>query len=120
MRSFSGRRAVIFRLVPLLFTALVLFAAPCLAAEAVPAFDVQSVRKVPGMKLSLDCVLAEPVDEATLRALGQKAYDLHKGKSYKSVFIMWYLPKYTIGAGAWGITNCVNGGWDVRVVALQG
>lgn len=98
---------------------IVFCASLCMAAD-LPGYQEQVVDQMPGLKLSIDCILAEPVDEATLRALGEKVYKDNKGSNYKNVFIMWYLPHYKVGAGAWGITNFTGPTPQVRIMALQG
>lgn len=106
---------------PLFFCLLsiVLSTSLCLAA-APPAYQARIASQTPGQKLSIDCVLNAPVDEATLRTLGERVYKDHRGSSYKNVFIMWYLPQYKIGAGVWGITNFIGSTPQVRIMALQG
>lgn len=91
-----------------------------IAAIELPAYRILHEEKLADIKLSLDMELAKPVDEATLRALGEKVYKDNKGSSYKNVFIMWYLPHYKVGAGAWGITNFTGTTPQVSIMALQG
>lgn len=101
--------------------AIALIATPALAQD-LPSYEAVITDQVPNNKLSLDCTITEPVDKDKLRALAEKVYADHNGKSYKNVFIMWYLPHYEKGAGAWGITNFTGGGSvpDVSIMALQG
>ena len=99
---------------------MMLLLSPALRAQNLPAYEAVVADEISGQKLSLDCVIAAPVDEATLQALAQKVYDDYQGDNYKNVFIMWYLPNYEIGVGAWGLSNFQNGDWDVRIMALQG
>ena len=89
-------------------------------AAELPSHTSKITANVKGMKLSIDCVLSEGVDAATLEALGKKVYEENNGASYENVFIMWYLPHYKIGAGAWGTTNFQNGKINVRILRLQG
>lgn len=107
------------RVLVLCLAVFCLYALPALA-EPLPKYQLSVVQDIKGQKLSLDCTLAEPVDEATLRALGEKAYAENNGKKYQNVFIMWYLPHYQKGAGAWGITNFSGKNITVRIMALQG
>ena len=49
---------------------IVFCASLCIAAD-LPAYQEQVVDQTPGLKHSIDCILAEPVDAATLRAWGE-------------------------------------------------
>ncbi|MDL2316485.1 hypothetical protein LJC59_05325 [Desulfovibrio sp. OttesenSCG-928-A18] len=84
-----------------------------------PAYRVEIEDAIPGNKLSLECVLAEAVSLETLRALGERVYADYKGPAYKKVYIIWYIPGYRKGAGAWGVTHRVDGKWEVGISALQ-
>ncbi|WP_300858109.1 hypothetical protein [uncultured Desulfovibrio sp.] len=90
------------------------------ATGNLPADKATVVSKVPGMKLSIDCVLQAPVDEAMLATLGRKVFEENGGNGFQNVFIMWYPPHHKIGNGAWGTTNFENGKPTVRILQLQG
>lgn len=85
---------------------LTLFAAPILADAAdAPTVKAKVMQTIPGTKLSLDCILSAPVNMSTLKKMADEIYMKHDGPSYENVFIMWYLPSYKIGAGAWGTSK---------------
>lgn len=103
--------------------ALVLAMALCLAQVAtaadLPAYQVKVTSKMGTMKMAIDGFLQAPVDEATLKAVAEKAYRENGGPSFERVFIMWYLPHYKVGAGAWATTNVAGGTMDVKILRLQ-
>jgi len=59
---------------------------------------------VPGIKKSYDIRLAKKVSKGKIR---QIAYELKKSSSgsYKKIFICYYLPGMTVGAGAWASSH---------------
>lgn len=95
------------------------FAIPICAGD-LPDYTVTVDSEIPSMKLSLDCVIQKPVDKEVLKELAADVYKKYKGKKYKNVFIMWYLPNYKIGNGAWATTNYMDGNFLVNIMALQG
>lgn len=101
----------------MLFT--LFFVMPVCAGD-LPDYTATVDSEIPGMKLSLDCVIQQPVEKEELKKLADEVYTKYKGKSYKNVFIMWYLPSYKIGNGAWATTNYMDGNFIISIMALQG
>lgn len=88
---------------------------------AVPHYVAKIESDMPSIKLSLDCTIDAPVDTATLEKLARELFAKHKGKKYERVFMMWYLPHYKPGSGAWAVSNFENGKLtEVKIMALQG
>ena len=88
---------------------------------AVPHYLAKVASDMPGIKLSLDCTIDAPVDEAALEKLARDLFAKHKGKTYERVFMMWYLPHYKPGSGAWAVSNFEKGKLtELRIYALQG
>ncbi len=85
-----------------------------------PDFKLTQTHTIPGIKISFDCILSNPVSRPMLKRLYEKIAKDYNTASYKRVFIMWYLPHYKIGAGAWGTTNSEDGKVEVRILKLQG
>jgi len=85
-----------------------------------PEFKLNQTSSIPGIKISFDCILQNPVSKPMLKRLYDKISQDYGADSYKRVFIMWYLPHYKIGAGAWATTNSVDGKVEVRILKLQG
>lgn len=98
--------------------AVLALATLCVAAD-LPGYDAKIAGKIPGMKLSIDCVIQQPVEEPVLKELAEKVYNENGGKDFKNVFIMWYLPHYKIGSGAWATTNFNDGKMNMSVLKLQ-
>lgn len=87
----------------------------------VPHYVAKVESDMPGIKLSLDCTIDAPVDKAVLEKLAHEIFAKHKGKKYERVFVMWYLPHYKHGSGAWAVSNFERGKLtELRILALQG
>ena len=103
----------------LLMVALGFAAEGVATGPALPEYQVRVTDRRPGMKLALDGVIAQAIDEATLKALGEKVYRESGGKDYKNVFINWVLPHYGQGEGVWAVTNFTEGGAEVKILAMK-
>ena len=103
----------------LLIVSAMIFTASVCFADEVPSYNCKVANKINNMKLSLDCVISNKVEKNELIKLGNEVYNNNNGKNYKNVFIMWYLPYYKIGSGAWGTTNFVNGNLECSILSLQ-
>ena len=92
---------------------------PADATAPLPKFDVKQQHTIPGIKISFDCFLEKPVSRTMLQRLYEKMRQDYGTDAYENVFIMWYLPHYKVGAGAWATTNCQKGKADISIRAMQ-
>ena len=92
---------------------------PTDAIAPLPKFSVKQQHTIPGIKISFDCFLEKPVSHTMLARLYEKMRQDYNTDAYENVFIMWYLPHYKVGGGAWGVTNCQNGKTNIRIIAMQ-
>lgn len=99
---------------------LMIFCGSMAMGAEVPEYEAKIDSQIPGIKLSIDCVIQAPVSKEVLQKLAADVYKKFKGKKYKNVFIMWYLPHYKINNGAWGTTNYIDGNLTTSILALQG
>ena len=84
------------------------------ASPALPEVKVTIGDVIPGMKFSADCLIQKQVDAETLEKMAAKVYTDNKADQYENVFVLWWLPHYTKGAGAWASTN--RNGKDGKMV----
>ena len=71
---------------------------------------------VPGIKRSLDVRLSKKVSEAKLGSIALKLKK-QDSRSYKRIFICYYLPDMEVGAGAWATTH-FNPNLKVQILGL--
>ena len=92
---------------------------PADATAPLPEFSVKQQHTIPGIKISFDCFLDKPVSRTMLMRLYEKMRQDYGTDAYENVFIMWYLPHYKVGSGAWGVTNCQKGKVNISIRAMQ-
>lgn len=86
---------------------------------AVPDYQARVAGVVPDTRLSIDCIIEQPVTREVLEQLAAEVYKTYNGQNFQNVFMMWYLPSYKIGSGAWATTNYNAGKLTVSIPKLQ-
>ena len=107
---------VISKVKIILLSCLISFALSVLATAADFTYKIVEANRLGTIKCDLTVRLSKKVSEETLRQL---AIELRtkEPKKYDKMFITYYLPGMTIGAGAWATTH-FNPNLDVRILGM--
>jgi Putative peptidoglycan binding domain len=107
----------VIRNVEILFLSfLILFVFFTYATAENYSYKIIKVNRLGNIKCSITVRLSHKVSEDTLRQLAIKLHD-KEPKKYDRMFITYYLPGMTIGAGAWATTH-FNPNLDVRILGM--
>ena len=87
--------------------------------ESLPKYTIKQDHAIPNMKISFECMLDKPVDKATLTRLFDDIAKKYHTKDYQNCFVIWMLPHYKPGHGAWATTHRRGGELEVSILASQ-
>ncbi len=88
-------------------------------SQPTPAYEVIVAEELPGIKLSLDVILADKPTTEALEVIAREIYDHRRGDQYDLVFIVHYLPGMVIDSGGWATTHYRDGTLSVNVRGIS-
>ena len=84
-----------------------------------PKYTIKQDHTIPKIKISFECMLDKPVDESTLIKLFDDIAKKYHTADYQNCFIIWMLPHYKPGHGAWATTHRTGRDFKVSILASQ-
>lgn len=82
--------------------------------SGLPGYSFRIIENRPGEHLAIDCALAAPVSENTLRQLALKVFSANRGGSFKKVQIRWLVESSQDTTAPWAVTLYEDGNWSMR------
>jgi hypothetical protein len=100
----------------ILLSALILFVVSTISKAVDFTYKIIDINRLGTIKCEITVRLNKRISEDALRKL---AIELHtkEPKKYDRIFITYYLPGMTVGAGAWATTH-FNPNLDVRILGM--